>query len=273
MTLILSVAEYRQLHQRKTKQNDRGLFLEDFETIYQKPDCLQQSDCTSCTKLMPGVCLYILNWHYRREMVLKVPVCLHPIQSLILASEFISFDIYPTLGGKRSYFSGSGISPAFVEKYRRLPKRYAESEGVASQHISGINIQIEPKVLIELFADLLNEREDLIELLLNPDKPKTSFFPEVTRSMLAIVKQITNVPFHGAIKKIYLQGKVLELLALHHETIFTKQNRFKSSKLRSRSIDRIYYAKDILDNSYKNPPSIIQLARIGVSESDAKLIL
>ena len=256
MTLILSTAEYRQLHQQKTNRSDRNLSLEAFETVYQKPESLAQSGFTLRTELLPGVYLDILNWHYRQEMILKVPVHPHPIQVLILASGFIDYqDIYPTFGGKRGYFSGSGLSPAYVEKYRR------------SQHILGINIEIEPERLIELFPNLLNDRENSRELLLNPDKPKISFFPEVTPSMLSIAKQIINVPFHGVVKKIYLQGKVLELLALQLEAIPTKGDRAKLSKLKPETVNRIYYAQEILDRTYHNPPSIIELAQtVGISD-------
>ena len=168
MTLIISPAEYIRLHQRITKQDCQNLNLEEFETIYQKPKCLAQSGFTRRVELMPGVCLDILDWHYRHEMILKVPVHPHPIQLLILASGFIDYeDIYPTFGGKQSYFSGSGISPAYVEKYRR------------SQNISGINIHIDPKQFVQLFPDLLNNQVGLSKLFLKSDELKTSFFPEV----------------------------------------------------------------------------------------------
>lgn len=257
MTLILSAREYAELHQQKTKYNSKNLCLEEFETIYEKPKRLLQSGFTRRLELMPGILLDIFNWNYQNEMILKVPVHPHPIQLLLLSSGFIDYEnTYPTFGGKRSYLSGSGISPSYIEKYRR------------SQYISGINIHIEPHKLIELFPDLLETRSQLGKLFLKEDELKTSFFPEVTPLMEKVVQQIINAPFRGVTKKIYLQGKVLELLALQFEAITTDRDRLKSlSKLKPETIDRIYHARDILNRTYNNPPSVIELAKtVGISD-------
>ncbi|VEP15211.1 Transcriptional regulator, AraC family [Hyella patelloides LEGE 07179] len=257
MTLTISASEYAQLHQQKTKHYNKNLFLEEFETIYEKPKCLLQGGFTRRLELIPGILLDIFNWNYQNEMILKVPVHPHPIQFLFLSSGFIDYEnIYPTFGGKRSYLSGSGISPSYLEKYRR------------SQYISGINIHIEPHKLTELFPDLLETQSQFGKLFLKQDELKTSFFPEVTPLMGKIVQQIINAPFHGVTKKIYLQGKVLELLALQFEAITTDQNQLKSlSKLKPQTINRIYHAQDILHHTYYNPPSVIELAQtVGISD-------
>jgi hypothetical protein len=51
--------------------------------------------------------------------------------------------LFPILGGTCSYFSGSGISPIYVEKYR------------SGEHITCVNIELEPEVLESFF---LNDR-------------------------------------------------------------------------------------------------------------------
>ena len=257
MTLTLSAEEYKQLHQQQKQSSDRKLSIENYETIYQKPDCLEQSGLTRRAELMPGIYLDIIDWNYCQEMILKVPVHPHPIQLLILTTGFIDYEnIYPTFGGKRSYFSGSGISPAYIEKYR------------GSQHITGINIEIEPTKLVELFPDLLNEQENLIKILFKSDELKASFFPEVTASMTKIVKQIINASFRGATKKIYLQSKIFELLALQLDAIAQEQSQHNLSfNLKSKTVDSIYQAQEVLHHNYKNPPSIIELARqVGISD-------
>lgn len=276
MTLVLSVAEYRQLHQRKTKQDEANSSLEDFETLYLKPESLSQSGSTSRIELMSGVNLYVWNWYYSQEMILNVPESIRPIQLAILISGSIDFNIYPTLNGRQGYFSGGGISSAFVENYQKSPQDYSlrlpegYPKGLAarrasrSQHILGINVRVDPQQLIDLFPDLINERGDLVKLLLNLNQPKNSFFPQVTPLMKTIVKQIINAPFRGAIRKIYLQGKVLELLALQLEVISTPVNQ---TKFKPQTIDCIYHARDILDRTYKNPPSIVELAKqVGISD-------
>lgn len=65
--------------------------------------------------------------------------------------------------------------------------------------------------------------------------------------MRAIVRQIVNAPYRGIIKKLYLQGKVLELLAMQLDPIAAEFNcSIARSKLKPQTRDRIYQAKDIL---------------------------
>lgn len=165
MTSTLSATDYARLHRQKNGHDSESLFLEEFETIYQKPECLSQKGFTRRIELMSGVWLDILNWNYQQEMILKVPAHAHPIQLLLLSSGFIDYEnIYPTFGGKEVIFLVVGISPSYTEKYRR------------SQTITGINIHLEPQKLIELFPDLVSTQEKFVKLLFKQDQLKTSFF-------------------------------------------------------------------------------------------------
>ena len=83
----------------------------------------------------------------------------------------------------------------------------------------------------------------------------------VTCKMKTIIQEIWQHPYQGAIARMYLEGKVLELLALQLAQISESElNLFKSS-FKPQTIDRIYQAKDILATRLENPPSILELAR------------
>ena len=84
--------------------------------------------------------------------------------------------------------------------------------------------------------------------------------------MAGTIRQILNCPFQGFTKRMYLQAKVLELLALQL-AVFEPGDRSSCVGLRSQTVDRIQTAAEILANNLDAPPAISDLAQqVGVSE-------
>lgn len=85
---------------------------------------------------------------------------------------------------------------------------------------------------------------------------------KVTPMMRTIIKQMWEHPYQGAIARMYLEGKVLELLALQlSQLLKLEQNQPIPPKLNPKDIDRLYQAKNILQQNYLQPPSVIELAQ------------
>lgn len=78
-----------------------------------------------------------------------------------------------------------------------------------------------------------------------------------------VLRQILDCSFDSSIKPIYLEGKVLELFAVHINEIIggnlAKTNRAKFSPL---DMESLYKAKEIIDENITSPPSISQLSRM-----------
>ena len=90
-------------------------------------------------------------------------------------------------------------------------------------------------------------------------------------TMQQILQKILDCPYHGAVKRMYLESKVLELLALQfHHLGEVKRSDRTSPKLRSADIERLQLARDILQQKFDNPPSLLELAR-QVELNDYKL--
>ena len=271
MTLTISEAEYSLLCQEYSQSQPFNLtsnperassILDKFETIWLKPTSLGQRGCTRRVELMPGIKLDILNWRCEnpsgtlrdRDLILKVPAHDPEIQLFILTSGCLTYNkVYPTMEVKRSYLSGSGISPAYQVKFPR------------SQHFTGINLHIDPEVVSLFLPDLDSA---FAEVFLRKDEWKESFFPEVTPLIRTLVRQIINAPYRGVTKKLYLQAKVFELLAMQLDPIMAEFSLLPvRSSLKPQTIDCIYQARDILTTRLENPPSIVELARqIGISD-------
>ncbi len=92
----------------------------------------------------------------------------------------------------------------------------------------------------------------------------------LTPSMKLVVEQIFNCPFQGLTKRIYLESKCLELIALKLDQLIEVQP-FCSPSLKSDERDRIHQARDILIQSAACPPSLAELARqVGLNDRKLK---
>lgn len=84
--------------------------------------------------------------------------------------------------------------------------------------------------------------------------------------------QILDCPYHGSIKYLYLESKVLELLTLWLAQVFSiYDSTTPPQPTLSDEIERIYLAKDILIQQLDNPPSLVDLAhKVGLNDCTLK---
>ena len=254
MSLILDREDWQDLLQQTSHFQPNNLILDNFERFWSVPETLGKGFSRE-VKLSPGVCLNFFDGEYQQDFALKTPVHKHPIQILIVLSGSFHSDIYPTLSKARSYFSGSGISPAFMEEYK------------TGQHLVCVNVEIEPEVLKSYFLEEELSRA-AFEKLYKGEDWKVAFYPTVTSKMRSLARQMWDAPYHGVAKQIYLQGKIFELLALHLDLITTAPQPTKSlPRLKPKSIASLHQAKDILTTQFEHPPSLPELAQqVGVSQ-------
>jgi AraC-like DNA-binding protein len=207
-------------------------------------------------KLSPGMCLDFCDCEYYQDLMVKTPAHEHPIQFTIFLSGFLYFDdVHPNLGGIHSYFSGSGISPGYIEKCK------------AGERLTSVNVEIEPELLDSFLLEDGQYSCDLQKLLFKGKDCKFSFYPTVTPAMRSLAQQMWNVPYRGAAKRMYLQAKVLELVAMYLDAIAVEQKpTYDTPGLKPDTIARIHHAKEILTTQLEHPPSLCELAQqAGVS--------
>ncbi|MEM9449668.1 MAG: AraC family transcriptional regulator [Cyanobacteria bacterium P01_E01_bin.6] len=93
---------------------------------------------------------------------------------------------------------------------------------------------------------------------------------KTTLAMNRVARQILNCPYQGVTQQIFLECKALELLALQLDCLEEKQITSRSSPLKTRDLERVEYARDLLVKCLDKPPSIVDLA-LHVGLSDRKL--
>ncbi|MEL6139173.1 MAG: AraC family transcriptional regulator [Cyanobacteria bacterium J06628_6] len=80
--------------------------------------------------------------------------------------------------------------------------------------------------------------------------------------MSALLQQILQCPYKGLTKRMYLESKAIELLALLMEEEATiHQGDPQTALLDLDYCDRIHYAQEILLKNLTDPPSLLELAR------------
>jgi AraC-like DNA-binding protein len=257
MTLILNQSEFDELYQQAPQPQVENLVLDSFEELGGVPEILGRGYNRSMN-LSPGVWLSFSDCECHQDWLLKTPAHDHPIQFTIFLSGFLYFDeVHPNQGGTRSYFSGSGISPGYIEKH------------CAGERLTCVNVEIEPQLIESFLLEDGQYSSDIQKLLFKGEDWKNSFYPTVTPAMRELAQQMWNPPYRGAAKRMYLQGKVFEIVAMYLDWIASDQQPIRDTPgLKKDTIARIHYAKEILTRQLEHPLSLCELAQqVGVSVS------
>ncbi|KAM3090863.1 helix-turn-helix transcriptional regulator [Phormidesmis sp. 146-35] len=150
------------------------------------------------------------------------------------------------------------------------------SEATVS-HISGrvpiqkVDIHLKSSDLLRRFLpdDLSQFPSEFCQLVSQIHSATYSTSGTITPSMKLAIEQIFNCPFQGLTKRIYLESKCLELIALKLDQLSEVQ--LSSPSLKSDERDRIHQARDILIQRVACPPSLIELARqVGLNDRKLK---
>jgi AraC family transcriptional regulator, transcriptional activator of the genes for pyochelin and ferripyochelin receptors len=114
-----------------------------------------------------------------------------------------------------------------------------------------------------LIADEIEQLPQLIQQVMEiQDEVEYRHLAKTTPTMHNLINQILNCPYQGITRRLYLESKALELIALRLEQIKSDTAKNLPSNLQPDDIERIYYARDILIKNIENPPSLMELARM-----------
>ncbi len=132
---------------------------------------------------------------------------------------------------------------------------------------------INPTLLNPLLQDNRHLLPDSVSrLITGADGDQCGQPGQISPSIQIVLQQIQNCPYQGSLRHLYLEGKTLELLALYFEQTYLGKPVYNGSPaLRSQDIERIHYAKEILNSNMENPPSLLELAKqVGINDFKLK---
>jgi AraC-like DNA-binding protein len=156
------------------------------------------------------------------------------------------------------YSEGNGYNYLFY-----LPDIQEKEQFFTGTPLQKVRINID-LAFLRSFVRGLEEIPKQLQPLIESDRAPRFHCPvgKVTPMMRTVIKQIWDHPYQGAIARMYLEGKVLELLALQLSQLLEAERVCPPTrKLHRQDIDRLYQAQAILQEEYLNPPSVIDLAQ------------
>lgn len=162
-----------------------------------------------------------------------------------------------SLGAGQFAVSGSGSVPK--ETFDALD----------TQPYLEVIINIKPDTLHSFIGDSAGELPPELQPLIRPsDQEQYCRTGTAGPAMQTVARRIIQCPYQGIGKRLYLEGKALELLGL----LVTQEVEIRDGTIPSHFpkpyvVDRIHHARDILLQRLDNPPSLLELARqVGLNE-------
>ncbi|WP_088889169.1 helix-turn-helix transcriptional regulator [Leptolyngbya ohadii] len=257
MAIVLSQSDYWELF-NESEPIEQSPDLEYFETNLSYPKLLGQGYRREI-ELRDGLDLSIAHYQLHDAIIVRLPEREHPLEySFHLAGGFGSSQD-ATCAGQYCLW-GSGLAPVEITEWHHTEQLE-------------INVHLDPS----LFTTWLNQSPDSLppelQSLVQRSPQPYSVRPGVTTpAMYSVLQQILHCPFRGVTKRMYLESKVWELMALLiAQELEQHSDQQPARRLKPDDVERIHQAKIILFQRLDNPPSLIELARqVGLNDCTLK---
>ena len=176
--------------------------------------------------------------------------------------------------------SGTIISSASCLKDSFVVKKgqsgffhFLDLSGVTEEvkgHMLRVSVEMKPDLFCSLMEDDLDHIPPVLRKFADGAEVKPCRVGDtITPPMHMALHQILSCPYHGLTRQLFLEGKVMELIAYKLEQLESEPAKIKIYPvLKSDDVERIHYARDLLIKDIENPPDLIELARsVGLSRS------
>ncbi|TVP59972.1 MAG: AraC family transcriptional regulator [Nodularia sp. (in: Bacteria)] len=211
-------------------------------------------------ELQPGLNLRVEDYQLHKNLICKGDEHQHPIQyGFLLAGNFKSRE--DNISPGQNWFCGCGLEQSCI------------AQQSAQSRMLQVNVHIAPQLCQSFITKPRGEiSPELRHLFREPSQEYYYRYGQVTTEMQLALQQILRCPYQGVTKKVYLESKVLEILALMLEQeIELQRGKVCPLSLKHDDLDRIHQAKKILLQRLDNPPSLIELARqVGLNDYTLK---
>ena len=153
---------------------------------------------------------------------------------------------------------GYGEEVAGKSYMYRVPGTAEKEIYPADHRICSLRIRVSLD-LIYGFCDRIHEFPTALRNTLEHPESTILYHPsKIIPAQRQILQQIVEWPYQGIARQLYLESKVLELLALHFSQVIIGSPQ-QSTPIQD--TDLVYEARDILIQNAVNPPSLAELSR------------
>lgn len=257
MSSILSQQEFWLLVRQSSRAEFQGhqTDLERFDQTWVYPTQFGEGYYREI-RLREGLHIEITDCRHHTPFVMECCDRTHPVE--------LHFDIFEDAPKRTStagqyWLYSSGLAPAKRIFCQPHPRSLS------------LSLHIEPEVFQNLLGEVATLHLPNIGYLVKAsDTPYASHCRSTSPAMAVILQQILNCPYSGAIRRLFLEGKVLELMALSLQSAMPSKSA-SSHRLKSDDIERIHQARAILLQNLSDPPSLLELARqVGLNDCTLK---
>jgi AraC-like DNA-binding protein len=253
MSLDLTIQEIDEIWMEAEQHCPPAVSIDRLETIHPIPSRLGSGYLREM-ELCSGMELCIFSGIYD-DLKYRVEENLHPIQFTVHLSGVVDSGDFLYQDANHSYVGGSGIQRTLTVFHP------------ASQAEVGVDIHIQPHLLRQFFATPTGELPAELQVLVQEEDWQRVFSTRTTGAMRSVVQQMIDCPYMGVSKRLYLQGKVFELMALQLDSVLAGDSRESSREsqgtiLKPDTVGRIHQAAEILRSRLEQPPAQAELARL-----------
>ena len=266
MAIELSLNHSDEWMQHSSSEKVNLYHFDDTDKILKCPDDIGRG-YSQRILMRDGLSVFIVDYEFRDDFVRRLPGFAHPLD---LEIEFILEG--PHAGRSLSYLhsgfqlcNGVGRYPGNqrifkVELHLRLPILKVFFDGLLEQL---------PAKLRQSAGNYLENAYALQEPQANPIVERAyslTTWSTITPHMQQVLRQILNCPYQGLNRRVYLEGKALELMTLRSQQMIEQLINFERqitqpNTLQLDEVYSIYQAKELLLSNLQHPPSIADLAR------------
>ncbi|MEO1341103.1 MAG: AraC family transcriptional regulator, partial [Cyanobacteria bacterium J06635_13] len=205
-------------------------------------------------EIQPDVELCVFDGIYRQDVVLCIPENRHLVQFVVNLSGTVDSGEFGYRNAYRGYIGGSGIQQpiqTFIPQGQRLTR---------------VNIHMQPQILAQFFGTVEGDLLPILDLLVpEAEQPQRVFSPLTTQAIRAVTQQIMHCRFTGITKRLYLQGKVLELIALQLAGVSSLGSGERA--LKPEMMAGVQRAAAVLRSNLENPPDQTALAQGAIANA------
>ena len=256
MTIQLSQKDYWELFEEAPASTEPSHYSDEFDKFYQYPKQLGQGYLRRIW-WREGLSLEIADYQLRDRLITKAPDREHPLEYTFYISGGHREKQTAASAGQYAFW-GSGMAPR------------GTCECFPAQRIHFVNVHIEPELFSQWTSNLEPMPLAFGQLIRAPDRTYDTHSGTTTAIMQTALHQILHCPYLGLTKRVYLESKVWELMALLLDQIADSSDR--AQKLKPEDVERIHYAGEVLLTRLENPPSLMELARIvGINDHKLKI--
>jgi AraC family transcriptional regulator, transcriptional activator of the genes for pyochelin and ferripyochelin receptors len=261
MPLTLSAPEWKDLCQADPSNTEETHRPDSFEVYRTWQNALESGWCRDIQ--LRDLWLIVEEYQFQEDVILKgEPASWGPASSFFVAG---------TMKNCHQGLTDENLEAPGNHYLECIQEGIEIDQWFAGQKVIRVRFGLEPETLSQYGEAATFPRE--LQPLVNGNAPNSFYRQSTTTSeMQVVLHQILHCPYQGAMKQMYLEGKVLELAALQFSQFMAEDNSLQQGlSLKADDVDRIHHAKDILLQRLTDPPSLIELARqVGLNDCTLK---